>query len=132
MFFAQNCYGSQMLAEAFDRLPIPTEKRLKVTAKFLDVTERTLNDYITGKRNPPHAVAYALWHESDLGRAVTSAHSERSAYLWRSLAKSQESSIDKLKSRIDTLTAEIDQLKRDQQRSRPAPAANESFFERYR
>lgn len=132
MFFAQNEYGHQAMRAAFDNLPIEAARRAKSTARFLGITESTLNRYLSGKSDPPRAVVYALWHESELGRAVTSAHSEHSAHLWRTLAKSQESSMDKLKARIDALTAENDQLKRDQATRRPAPAANESFFERYR
>ena len=68
---------------AFDNLPIEAARRAKSTARFFGITESTLTRYLSGKSDPPRAVVYALWHESEFGRAVTSAHSEHSAHLWR-------------------------------------------------
>lgn len=130
MFFAQNCYGSQMLAEAFDRLPIPTEKRLKVTAKFLDVTERTLNDYITGKRNPPRALVYAIWHESPLGHEVTSLHACEETAIYRRLSNSLTDQVNRQQATIDKITAELADLKRTS--ARPGPVAMNDPVYRYR
>lgn len=127
MFFAQNEYGVEALRAAFDHLSIDPARRLKVTARFLGLAESTLTGYLSGKSDPPRAVVYALWHESDLGRAVTSAHSEQGAHLWRSLAKSQGETMSALRARIDTLTAEIDALKQARPAA-PTMAANESFF----
>ncbi len=127
MFFAANCYGSNMLKEAFDNIAIPSEQRLKACAKFLDVSERTLSDWLKGRKDPPRAACYALWHESTMGRAVTSAHSEQGAHYLRMLSRSQADQITKQRERIDTLTAEIDALKRG---NASAPA-NDRFFTRY-
>lgn len=128
MFFAKNEYGSPALRAAFDHLPIDASQKLKATAKFLNIAESTLTAYLNGKSDPPRAVVYAIWHESHLGLSVTAAHSEHGCYLWRSLAKSQAESIATLRARIDTLTSENNELKQ----TRPALAANESFFNRYR
>ena len=128
MFFASNCYGSHMLKEAFDQIQILESDRLKACARFLDVSERTFKDWLLGKKNPPRAACYALWHESTLGRAVTSAHSEQDAHYLRLLSRSQADQIAKQRARIDTLTDEIEALKRDTSTSAPA---NERFFNRY-
>ena len=128
MFFAQNQYGVERLNRAFENLPIESSKRLQQTAKFLDVSERTLNSWLTGKTDPPRAAVYALWHESTIGREITSAHSEHAAHLWRTLAKSQAAQVKTLESKIDALHAEIDRLKAA---TLEPVAMNEPFFKRY-
>lgn len=128
MFFASNCYGSHMLKEAYDRIHIPESERLKACARYLDVSERTLSDWIKGRKDPPRAACYALWHESTLGRAVTSAHSEQDAHNYLMLSRAQAEQIDKQRARIDALAAEIDALKRDSSSNAPA---NEQFYRRY-
>ena len=114
MFFAKNEYGHEALKTAFDQLPIDPARRVKLTASFLGIAESTLKNYLSGRADPPRAVCYALWHESPLGRAATSAHSEHGAALWRSLAKSKDESIKRLEATIDKLTAELDHVKRHQ------------------
>ena len=128
MFFATNCYGSHMLKEAYDHIHIPESARAQACARFFDVSERTFKNWISGKKEPPRAAAYALWHESTLGRAATSAHSEQDAHYLRLLTRSQADQIAKQRARIDTLTDEIEALKRDTSTSAPA---NERFFNRY-
>ena len=127
MFFSNNNYGSAALSRAFDHIPIPESKRLKQCAAFLGVTERTLSDWITGKKNPPRAACYALWHESTLGRAVTAAHSEQGAHNYLMLSRMQATEITRLQARIDAMAAEVESLKRE---AMYAPA-NEKFFSRY-
>jgi hypothetical protein len=127
MFFASNCYGSHMLKEAFDRIHLPQSARINACARFLDVSERTLKDWLSGKKEPPRAVVYALWHESSLGRAVTAAHSEQDAHNYRMLSRMQGDRIATLERRIDAMSNEIETLKRD---AFNAPA-NERFFTRY-
>lgn len=128
MFFAQNEYGSARLFAAYDSLPIVRAHKLRDTAKFLGVTERTLSSWLTGKTDPPRAVVYAIWHESPAGRAATTAHSEQAAHLWRTLAKSQEQQVKRLEQKIDTLTDAINEQKLT---ARAPVAANELFFRRY-
>lgn len=128
MFFASNEYGSERLRLAFDALPIDPSKRLKATADFLGVSTRTLNLWLTGKADPPRAAVYAIWHESPAGRAVTAAHSEQAAHLWRTLSKSQAAHIATLENRIDLLADEINDLKAS---SRAPVAMNEAFFKRH-
>jgi len=127
MFFAANLYGSEILESVYHTLPIESSKRLKVTAKFLDVAENTLNRWINGKANPPRAVVYALWHESHVGRAVTAAHSEESARLYRRLAEGQQSEIERLRNTIATLNSELERAKLD---SAAPHAMNEPFYKR--
>lgn len=55
MFFALNQYGTERLNRVFETLPIDSSKRLHDTAKFLDVSERTLSSWLTGKTDPPRA-----------------------------------------------------------------------------
>ena len=117
-----------MLKEAYDHIHLPESARVKACARFLDVSERTFRDWLSGKKNPPRAVCYALWHESTLGRAVTSAHSEQGAHYLRLLSRSQAEQLAKQRARIDELSAEIDTLKRGTTTSAPA---NEQFFIRY-
>lgn len=128
MFFAQDQYGAERLKIAFENLQIESSKRLQQTAKFFGVSERTLDSWLTGKTDPPRAVVYAIWHESTLGRAATSAHSEQAAHLWRKLAKSQENQIKALESKINALHAEIERLKAE---TVTRVAMNEPFFKRY-
>lgn len=127
MFFAANCYGSFMLKEAYNHITTPEPQRLKACARFLDVTERTLSDWIKGKKEPPRAACYALWHESTLGRAVTAAHSEQGAHYLRLLTLRQAETIAAMQSRIDAQADEIEALKRDA----VGAASNERFFVRY-
>lgn len=127
MFFASNCYGSHMLKEAFDHITTPEPQRLKACARYLDVSERTLSDWIKGKKDPPRAACYALWHESTLGRAVTAAHSEQGAHNYLMLSRRQAEQIAALQSRIDAQADEISALKRDA----VGAASNERFFMRY-
>lgn len=128
MFFALNEFGSERLKSAFESLPIDSAARLSSTARFLGVTEKTLSQWLTGKSDPPRAVVYAIWHESPIGRAATSAHSEQAAHLWRTLAKSQAAQIEKLQQKIDTLT---DTINAQNSSSHQPTAANERFFRRY-
>lgn len=129
MFFAQNEYGLEAFRAAFENLPIESDRRIKATAKFLGIAESTLTAYLAGKSDPPRAVAYALWHESDLGRAVTSAHSERAAYLWRSLAKSQTATIATLRAQVQALTEDNAALRREAAASDgPHLSANDRFY----
>ena len=127
MFFALNKFGSERLKLAYDALAIGSACKLKDTAKFLDVSERTLSSWLTGKTEPPRAAVYAIWHESPLGRAATAAHSEQAAHLWRTLAKSQGAHIAKLHGSIDELTDELNAAKQE----RPRMAANENYYQRY-
>lgn len=110
MFFAKNQYGTERLKQAFDALPTAPDKRMHETAKYLAVSERTLSRWLTGKATPPRAAVYALWLESPLGLAETSAHSERAAYLWRSLAKSQEQTIVSLRLALAELNDELSSI----------------------
>lgn len=128
MFFALNQYGTERLNRVFETLPIDSSKRLHDTAKFLDVSERTLSSWLTGKTDPPRAAVYALWHESPLGHAVTSEHHTHAAYLWRMLSKSQAAQIEKLNAKIDFLNGEIESLKGA---TLEQVAMNEPFFKRY-
>jgi hypothetical protein len=116
-----------MLKEAIDHINLPQQARIKACAKFLDVSERTLKDWLSGKNDPPRAAVYALWHESTLGRAVTSAHSEQDAHNYRMLSRMQSDQLTKQRARIDAMADEIETLKRD---AFNAPA-NERFFNRY-
>lgn len=128
MFFALNQFGSERLRRIFETLPIDSSTRLHDTAKFLDVSDRTLSSWLTGKTDPPRAAVYALWHESPLGHAVTSEHHTHAAHLWRTLAKSQAAQVKTLESKIDALHAEIDRLKAA---TLEPVAMNEPFFKRY-
>ncbi len=116
-----------MLKEAFDHIHIPLNQRLKACSRFLNVTERTLSDWMKEDGNPPRSACYALWHESTLGRAVTAAHSEQGAHYALMLNRSQAETIKKQQARIDAMSAEIEALK---QGALHAPA-NERFFTRY-
>ena len=111
MFFAVNVYGSARLSDAYDTLPIPADKKLRTVAKFLGISERTLSNYLTGKSDPPRALVYAIWHESPMGRAVTSQHSEHGALLQRLLAQSLQQSLDAKDKIISALSEELAQAK---------------------
>lgn len=130
MFFALNEFGSERLRLAFDTLPIDRAHKLRKTAAFLDVSERTLSSWLTGKTCPPRAAVYAIWHESPNGREATAAHSEQAAHLWRTLSKSQTTYIDRLKADIDKITNELNELKQHHASAAPI-AANESRYSRY-
>jgi len=129
MFFALNEYGSASLRRSYDALAIDPARKLRQTTHYLDVSEQTLIKWLNGKSNPPRAACYALWHECDIGRAVTSAHSAHGMHLWRTLAKSQADTITTLQARIDALCDELNSAK--QATSRPIFAANEPFLKRY-
>ncbi len=111
LFFAANVYGSQQLGDVFDSLPIPSDRKLKVVARFLDVTENTLSRWIKGKANPPRAVVYALWHESPAGLSNTCAHSEQASVYLRRLVNSSEQEVSRLSQVISALQSELADLK---------------------
>jgi hypothetical protein len=112
MFFAVTQYGAQALTAAYDALPIPADKKLKLTAAFFGISEGIFKRYLSGQLDPPRAVCFALWHESHLGRYVVHMHSEHEARLWRSLAKSQESEISRMSAIIATLERDLSEAKR--------------------
>ena len=127
MFFATNQYGLPALQASFDALPIDPAKKITAVAKFLDITDPTLSRWLSGKQDAPRAVCYALWHESPLGRSVTSAHSEQEIKILRGLLRATEAESIRKDQTIAALLAENAALKarpaaREQ---RPTYAAND-------
>jgi hypothetical protein len=106
-FFADRIRGRGDFATAFDALAIPSDRRAAAVARLLDVSPRTVRDWLTGKREPPRAAVVALWHESRHGRAVTSAHSEYGAYLARSMADTLARDLDAARETIAALSQEL-------------------------
>lgn len=130
MLFTATDYGPHALRRALDTLPIPGDydKRLKTTALWLDITPATLSKWTGDFGNPPRAAVYAIWHESHEGRAAVTAHSEHGQSLWRSLSKSQESTIQHLRARVDHLSHELHRARFNSPRPQPM---NDEFFRQY-
>lgn len=111
MFFAANQYGAEILSTAYDSLPIPSAQKLSAVSKFLGISERTFTGYLSGKNDPPRAVAYSIWHESPIGHAVTSAHSAQGAALYRGLSETLRQENESKDALIFRLSQELIQAK---------------------
>ncbi len=110
-FFAERLAGSDFFRRAVDALPLPSATRIDDLAGFLDVSPQSIRAWLTGKREPPRAAVIAVWHESHLGRSVTSAHSEYGETLARSYAASCEIEIARMRSTIEALRLELAAVK---------------------
>lgn len=112
LFFSERLRGSCVFASSFAALPIPAPARRRAVARWLGVTERTVSDWLSGRREPPPAAVAAIWHESPHGRAVTAAHSEYGQRLASGYADSLARELDAARATIADLLAELDALKR--------------------
>lgn len=63
-------FGTPAFLRAYHSLPLLQADKPSAIARRLDVSERTVNDWISGRRCPPRAAVYALWLESMDGRAA--------------------------------------------------------------
>lgn len=110
-FFAERLSGSDFFRRVFEALPLPSTTRIDDVAGFLDVSPASIRAWITGKREPPRAAVIAIWHESHLGRAVTSAHSEYGETLARNYAASCEREMERMRATIEALRLELAAVK---------------------
>lgn len=62
-------YGHCEFLRVYHTLNIPIAERPGAIARWLDVSPRTVADWISGRHCPPRATVYALWLESPDGRA---------------------------------------------------------------
>jgi hypothetical protein len=129
MFLAKSQIGSSVLSAAYDNLHIGSTTKSKVVSKFLGITEATLKKWVSGKMQPPNAVVYALWHESDYGRQATQYHSEHGMDLFRRLSECQARDIEQMRKTIEFLNAELEAAKLNSTSSIPH-AMNEPYFKR--
>lgn len=127
MFHAVRLSGSNDFATIFQSLPIPSNTRAAIVAKFLDVSEASIKLWLSGKRCPPRAAVIALWHESHFGRSVVCAHSEYGQVLARGYAESLERDVVVLKATAEALRAELARLKLDKESGRHVPMNDPVF-----
>ena len=108
MFHASRLTGSGLFATFFDALPIEDAKRHAATAKFLGCTERTLRNWLSGKRTPPPSAVAALFHETHYGLSATSSHSENGAQLALQSARIAQEQVAQLEATVTALQQELD------------------------
>lgn len=126
MFHASRVAGSSDFATFFDSLPIPSDRRLRAVARFLDVSESSVKLWLSGKRNPPRAAVIALWHESRFGLSVTSSHAAYGETLARGYADAMKAENSRLSAHIAALSAELARVKLSS--GVPAVAMNDPMF----
>ena len=66
-FSSSGQFGHDAFLRAYNDLPIPADKRAAAVARWLDVSQRTVRDWVSGHHCPPLAVMYATWLESGAG-----------------------------------------------------------------
>lgn len=129
MFFASaDQFGHAAFLRAYNSLPILSQDRIAALSRWLDVSERTVNDWISGRRDPPRAVCYATWLESMDGRAHVNVDLLNDARRAAGHARSLGDALSVAESTIAALRAELDALKAERAPKVPA-AANDGRFD---
>lgn len=80
-------------------------------ARWLDVSERTVTDWISGRRCPPRAVVYASWLESDHGREAMHTQLFNEARTHAAHARALQDHVTRLACTIEALRAELEDAK---------------------
>ena len=104
-------YGNAEFLRAYNALPIPIADRPGVLARWLDVSPRTVADWISGRHCPPRATVYALWLESDDGRAYLATDLANECRLLTSLVDSLNDASARKDGAIAALRAELSAVK---------------------
>ncbi len=104
-------YGTAVFQRAYHSLPIPEASRPAQIARWLDVSQRTVCDWLSGRRCPPRAVAFALWLECFDGHAAVNTQLFNEARTHAAHARSLSEHAGRLQATIDALRAELADVK---------------------
>lgn len=126
-FLSSGMFGHSAFLRAYHALPIPSERRAAAVARWLDVSPRTVKDWLSGHHCPPRAAVYACWLESTEGRAAVALQLHNEAAAHAAHARSLADRVRGLESTIDALRAEVAALKAGQRGA--MLAANDSTFD---
>lgn len=129
-FHSERIGGACQFAIFYDALNCPRHERVRVTSKFLGITEQTLRRYLSGKAEPPAPFVRLLWHESHFGRETLDNHTHYGMVLERAVAESYKALNKQLRDRIAQLETEMLEIKSAISENRPRLVPmNDSFFQ---
>lgn len=126
-FSSSGQFGHDAFLRAYNDLPIPSDKRAAAVARWLDVSPRTVRDWVSGHHRPPLAVIYATWLESVAGRAHVHTEIAGECHWLRQHVAGLVDRCNGLEHTVDALRAEVSHLKAT--RSGPSLAANDTQFD---
>ena len=110
-FFSIDHHGLADFATFYEALALQPARKVPAVCKLLDIQPKTLNGYLTGKKNPPPAFVRLLFHECYYGRAATDSHAHSGHMYALALSKSLQSENDKLRAMLQALELENQELK---------------------
>ena len=111
VFQSHGQFGSAAFMRAYHRLPILQADRPAAIARWLDVSVRTVNDWINGRRCPPRAVVLALWLESFDGQQAMQTQLFNEARMHAAHTRSLGEHVTRLTATIEALRVELAQAK---------------------
>lgn len=126
-FVSNGQFGSVAFLRAYHSIPMPSEHRAAALARWLDVSPRTVADWISGRRCPPRAAVYACYMESLDGRAAVALQLENECAAHAAHAASLAAVVRGMGETIDSLRREVADLKA--QRPGAELAANDVAFD---
>lgn len=106
-FQSSGQFGVSLFCRAVSLLPMPESARTAALARWLDVSERTVCDWMSGRRCPPRAVVYAVWLESSDGRAAMHTQLFNEARTHAAHARSLQDHVTRLACTLDALRVEL-------------------------
>ena len=113
MFFdAPFPVGSEDFSSLFARLPIAQNRRVAHVARALDVCERSVRDWLAGRRAAPRAVCFFLWAYSPECISWVNDRAYRDAAHFGRLYMATQSRVDELTATVHALQQELDLAKR--------------------
>lgn len=127
-FVSAGQLGEAAFLRAYHALPIPSVRRAAAIARWLDVSPRTVADWISGRRCPPRAAVYALWLESSEGRQYVNTELFNEARRSAGHVRCLEELATRHESMIATLQRELLEAKAAAAPSAPL-AANDGAFD---
>lgn len=125
-FKSDGVWGSLLFLSAYNDLWVESARKPAAVCKWLGITPRTLDAWLTGRRCPPNSAVIALWYESGRGLQVLDYDAMRQINTYRGLSDSLRRANDELRSDKARLLAENAELKRTHAEPRRF-AANDSF-----
>lgn len=125
-FSSSGQFGHDAFLRAYHALPIPSERRAAAVARWLDVSPRTVKDWLSGHHCPPRAAVYACWLESTDGRAAVALQLHNEAAAHAAHARSLSDVVQGMGATIDALRREVAELKA--RRPGADTAANDGAF----
>ena len=107
VFTSDGQWGNHSFLRAYHSLCVPRLSRPGALARWLDVSERTVADWISGRRCPPRAVVYAVWLESDHGREAMHTQLFNEARTHAAHARALQDYVARLACTVEALRAEL-------------------------